>query len=133
MSFMGTPEIGTHSISHLLGAQQPCWFDNRAFAMHPFGFNRVEPGTLDRQITGEDADALLVPFHLVVVAAYPGPHGLAHMPGGVVPDQEPDRDLRLRQLEAAPLQELRGDRTHRASLHKAQPDFLWSRSTPHQQ
>jgi hypothetical protein len=65
MSFMGTAEIGTDTFSHLLGREQPGWFDNSSFAMHPFGFNRVEPGTLDGQITRQHAHAFLLPLDLL--------------------------------------------------------------------
>src|SRR5579883_966351 len=133
MSFMTTAKIGTHPISHLLGREQACWFDDGSFTMHPLGFNRVEPGTLHWQITEQDAHAFLLAFDLLVLASYPGPHGAAHMPGGVVPDQEPDWYLQLRQFEATPLQELRRDRTDWAALHKAQPDFLWRLTTSHQE
>ena len=91
--------------------------------MHPFGFNRVEPGTLRRQQERQNAHAFAGLLDLLVVLADPGAHGLTLMPGGIIPDQEPVRLPLLEQALAAPLQELGGDRADRSSGHEAQPDL----------
>ena len=46
MSFVRTAVIGTNALSQLFGREQPVGFDDGAFAMHPFGFDGIEPGTL---------------------------------------------------------------------------------------
>ena len=43
MRFVRTAVIAAHAVGHLLGAEQACRLDNRALALHPLGFNRVEP------------------------------------------------------------------------------------------
>jgi hypothetical protein len=53
-----------------------------------------------------------------------GTDGLADVPGGAVPDQDPDRNVLLLQSGATPVQKLEGDRTHWTPLNKAQPDRL---------
>jgi hypothetical protein len=72
--------------------------------MGPFEFNRVEPGTLDRQIADQHADASALLLDGAVVHADPGAHGLTHTPGGVIPDQRPDGGAHGRQLGATPVE-----------------------------
>src|SRR5881392_2085371 len=109
MCFIGTPKMGTNALSQKLGRKQPIGFDHGSLAMNPFWLNRVEPGTLRRQTKRQDADALALGFHLGVVFAYPGANDLAHMPGGVVPNEQPGRFSSGLQLVTPPLQKLRGD------------------------
>ena len=48
----------------------------------------------------------------------------AHVPGGGIPDQQPNTYARLLQPRAGPRQELFGDGAHRMAIHQAQPDAL---------
>src|SRR5579859_4450436 len=87
MRFIRTPKMGTHTLSQLLRRKQSTGFHHGALAMHPLGLNGVEPGTFGRQKARQDTDALALSFHLGIVGADPGAHELAHMPGGVVPNE----------------------------------------------
>jgi hypothetical protein len=84
--------------------------------MDPLRLNGVEPGTFGGQKEGQNAHAFALLFDLQVVLANPGTYHLAHMKGGVIPDEQPGGlALRLQPL-ATPLQKLGGngaDRTAR--------------------
>ena len=53
MGFIGTAKVGTDALGQLLGREDPIGFNDLPFAMDPFGFNRIEPGTLRRQRNGK--------------------------------------------------------------------------------
>src|SRR5260370_16973415 len=89
MRFIGTAKMSTNAFSQKLRGKQPIGFHHSAIAMDPLGFNRVEPGTFGGQETRQDADAFAFSFDLGVVCADPSAHELAHMPGGVVPNEQP--------------------------------------------
>ena len=95
--------------------------------MHPFGLNRIEPGTLGGQQARENADAFATLLDLLVVRMKPGTDQLTAVPGGIVPDQHDNPLARLGELLTAPVQELCGHRAHRPVLHKAQPHLLCRR------
>ena len=67
--------------------QLPIRFRNRALAMDPFGLDAIEPRALDRQGTHHHAAAASL-LDVPVVRLEPGPHGLADVPRGLVPDQQ---------------------------------------------
>ena len=85
--------------------------DDIPLAVDPFGFNRLLPGTLGGHQEGQDPHAFARLFDLSVVGADPGPHRLALVPGGIIPNQEPMRLAVLAQPLTTPLQELDGDGT----------------------
>lgn len=49
-------------------------FDHSALAIHPLRFNQVEPGTLARQPTPEDADTLPCLLDCAVMRVHQGLH-----------------------------------------------------------
>src|SRR5712691_9078024 len=114
--------IGAHTIRHLLGAEQARGFDHGALGMHPLGLNRVEPGTLDRQVAGQNADAMALLLDLPIVRPDPGAYRFTDVPGGVVPDQRPHGYAQRLQFGAAPVQELSRDRADGPASNEAQPD-----------
>src|SRR5258707_6282849 len=81
-------EGGVDAVDELVGGQQASGLNDAALAMHPFGLDRIEPRTLDRQVAVDDADAAPAPLDAPVVSADPGADGVADVPGGVVPDQQ---------------------------------------------
>jgi len=89
MSFKRTVIVGTDPLGQLLGGEQAVGFDHSALAMHPLGFNRIEPRTLCRLKQGQNAHTFTRGFDLLVVLADPVAHELAAMPGGVIPDEQP--------------------------------------------
>src|SRR5262249_39715570 len=121
---MGAAKVSADAVGDLLGTEQACRLENGALAVHPFGLNRVEPGTLDGQIAGEEAHALAALLHLLVVGADPGADALTHVPGSIVPDEYPDPHARLLQPTRTPAQELLGEGTDRPPLDETQPDAL---------
>src|SRR5436190_22324596 len=83
--FVGTAEDGADSLGQFARGEQAVGLDHLAFAMHPFGFDRVEPGALDGQGAGHDAHARARVADLPVVSFDPAAHLVAGMPGGIVP------------------------------------------------
>src|SRR5258708_18724809 len=127
MRFIRTAKMGTHALSQLLCRKQPVRFHHGALAMHPPGLNRVEPGTFGWQKAGQDTDALALSFHLDIVGADPGSHELAHMPGGVVPNEQPGCFSLGLHLLTSPLQELCRKIADGASRDKAQRHLIADR------
>lgn len=87
MGFIRTVIVSTNPRGQLRGGEQPVGFDHSALAMHPFGFDRIEPGTLFGQKQGKNAYSFALGFDLLVVLTNPGTHDLAVVPGSIVPDQ----------------------------------------------
>src|ERR1051326_8124716 len=108
MSFTGATKDRVHTRGHLVGAEQTVGLGHLALAMDPGGLNRIEPWTLDRQGTAEDADADAGLLDLAVVGAQPRADRDAAMPGGIVPDQEQGLVAGGLELVDAPAQELDG-------------------------
>src|SRR5215831_9453951 len=121
---MGAAKVRADAVGDLLSAEQAGWLEHGTLAVHPLRLNRVEPRTLDGQIAGEDAHALSALLHLLIVGADPGADALTHVPGRVVPEQDPDPHARLLQPAHTPAQELLGDRADRPPSNKAQPHAL---------
>ncbi len=119
--------MGTHALSQKLRGKQPVGFHHGALAMDPLGFNRVEPGTFGGQKARKDADALALSFHPRVMFADPGADELAHMPGGIVPNEQPGPFPLGLHLVTPPLQKLRGDVAHGAPRDKTQRHLIANR------
>src|SRR5712664_3032003 len=88
MWLIGTSKVGTDSCSKLFGSKQPIMFDHIAFGMDPFGLNGIEPGTFRGQKQRQNTHALPLDFDQAVVLSDPGPHHLARMKGGIIPDEQ---------------------------------------------
>ena len=80
MRFIGTAKVGTDPLRQLASGQQAIEFDYVTLGMHPFGFNRVEPGALGRQQKGQDPDVFARLLDLLIVRPDPGTHRLALVP-----------------------------------------------------
>src|SRR6516164_9162923 len=119
-----TAEVGTDARFQLGSGEQARWLDDGPFAMDPLRFNRVEPGGLDRQLAGEDADAASLLLDLVVVRPDPALDRPADVPGGVVPDEKQGTRPAWLQTVTTVGQELGRDRTHGMAIDKAQPEFV---------
>jgi len=102
MRFIGTSKVRTDPFSQLLSRQQAIVLSHMALAMHSFGLNRIEPRTLRGQQERQYANACARLLDLLIVLANPGTHGLALMPGGIIPDQEPVCLALLEQARASP-------------------------------
>src|SRR5262245_15186505 len=100
--FMGAAKVGADAVRGLVSAEQTARLNDSSLARDPLRFDRIEPGTLDRQVAGEDADPVSLVLALLVVSPYPGPNSLADMPGGIVPDQCPHAHAGLLQVATAP-------------------------------
>ena len=86
MCFTLTAIVGIDPRFQFVGTQQTVWFRDGPLPMDPFRFNRVKPRTFAGQGADDDAYTDGAPFDLLVVLAYPVAHGLAAVPGRVVPD-----------------------------------------------
>jgi hypothetical protein len=124
MSFKRTVIVGTDTFDQLLGGEQAVGFHHGTLAMHPLGFNRIEPGTLRGQKQRQYPHAFARGFDLLIVFTNPGAHDLAAMPGGVIPDQQPGAFALGLQGGAAPGQKLCRDVTYRTPIDKAQGHLI---------
>src|SRR5258707_2064373 len=107
--FIGAAKVSTDAFSQQLSREQTIRFHNSLLRMHPLRLDRIEPGTFRRQKERQNAHAFALLLDLTVVRTNPGSDHLAHVPGGVIPDQQPG-GLALRlQASATPLQKLSRD------------------------
>ncbi len=67
-------------------------FGDLPLAMDPLWLNRVKPGTFGGPQARQDAHPLASLLDRLIVAAQPGANHLTLVPGGVVPDQDENRD-----------------------------------------
>src|SRR5579872_3926078 len=121
---MGAAIDGADALSQFSAGQQARGFEHLALAMEPLGLDRIEPGALARQGADDQAHAVPRLFNRAIMLAYPGPHDLAVMPGGVVPDQQHRLLAALLGARRTPQQEVDGDGTDGAPIDEAQPEFL---------
>jgi hypothetical protein len=124
MSFRRTMVVRTNALDQLLGREQAVGFNHGALAMHPLGFNGIEPRALCGQKQGQNAHAFTRGFDLLVVFTNPGAHDLTAMPGGIIPDQQPRAFSLGLQFGTAAGQKLRRDVTHRAPIDKPQGHLI---------
>src|SRR6516162_3209443 len=101
MSFRRTVIVGTNTLLQLLGREQAVGLHHSALAMHPLGFDGIEPGTLLGQKQRENAHPFARQLDVLVVVTNPAPYRLAVMPGSVIPDQQPGRFALTFQFSAA--------------------------------
>jgi hypothetical protein len=121
MGFMGAAAGIGHAVGEPMDGERAIGFEDAAFALDPGGLDGVEPGALDRQIAGDDADAVAVPLDPSVVIPGPGAPMLADVPGRVVPD-EGQRLLAGRlELAAAPVQVGGGGGVDRSAVDEPEP------------
>lgn len=124
MRFIRASKIRTDPLSQFAGRQQASWFNHSALAMDPLGLDGVQPGTLLGQQEGKNAYACTRLLDLLVVLSDPCAHHLAHVPGGMIPDQEPVVLALFGQALTAPVQKLDRDGRDRTTGEKAQPHLL---------
>ena len=108
--------------------QLPIRFRNRALAMDPFGLDPIEPWALDRQGTHHHAAAACL-LDVPVVCLDPGPHGLADVPRGIVPDQQQGGFAFGGQPGRQPGEKWRRHRTDRPPIDKAEEHALCIRAS----
>ncbi len=80
--------MSTNPFSQLLSREQPIGFHNGLLRMDPLRLDRVEPRTFGGQKEGQNAHAFALLLDLLIVLTNPGAHHLAHMKGGVIPDEQ---------------------------------------------
>jgi len=93
--------------------------------MEPARLNRVEPGALDRQEAGQNANASTSGLCPLIVSTNPGAHLRGEVPRGVIPDQEPEALAEAFELGGTVLKKRGGNSAHRAPRDEAEPDLLW--------
>ncbi len=89
MRFIRRSIISADSLSQLFSSEQGIGLDNVTLAVDPLGLNGVEPGTFCRKIQGQDTHVFLFFPHFNIMQTNPGTHHFAHMPGGIIPNQQP--------------------------------------------
>lgn len=121
--------MSTNAFSQLLSREQTIGFHNSLLGMHPLRLDGVEPGTFGGQKEGQNPNSFALLLDLAVVLTNPGTYLFAHMPGGVIPNQQPG-GLALRlQSGATPLQKLGRDGADRATCDETQRHLLAGRSS----
>lgn len=113
-----------NSVGQVLFGKGSIGLDDPAFTMGPLGFNRVEPGTFDRQEANQDANAFSGPFDRSIMFSNPSPHSFAGVPAGIIPNHCQNRFAQFLDFLAGPLQELDRNATHRPTINEAQEHFL---------
>lgn len=116
--------MSTNAFGQQLRREQPIGFHNSLLRVYPLGLDWVEPRTFRRQKKGQNAHPFALLLDLLVMLSDPGPHLLAVMPGGIIPDQEPASLALLLQSSADPLQKLGGDGADRTPIHKTQRHLM---------
>jgi hypothetical protein len=87
MPLVGTTKGGVGVLGSFAAGERAVGRDGAALAVDPLGLDRVEPGSLNRQAAGDDADAPTDPFDAPVVGAQPRAYRAADMPRGVAPHE----------------------------------------------
>lgn len=123
MRFVNTAIRSTHALRQFVCREQASGLDYAPFAMHPVGFDRIEPRAFHWQQATDDPHAA-VPFDVLIVVANPLSDGTTAMPRGVVPDQQPRRLAQRLQPLADPRQELGRDLADGTPLYEPQPNLL---------
>src|SRR5215207_452704 len=121
MLVVRTLECRADPLGQLVGTEQTRWLDHLAFAVNPFGLDRVEPRALLGQQTSDDPHSTTTLFDFSVVRTDPTPDLTAYVPAGVVPDQHPHSFAELFEPLRAPLQKARGYPAYRTPVHETQP------------
>src|SRR4051794_36772814 len=104
MGFMGTAVGIGDAVGEFVDGEETIGFDDATFAVDPGGLDGVEPGALDREVAGDDADTMAMLLDLTVVVTDPGSDLLADAPGRIVPDQEEGLLVGRSELAAAPVE-----------------------------
>ncbi len=115
--------MGTNAFSQLLGREQAIRFHNHLLGVDPLWLDGVEPRALGGQEERQDVNPFPSLFDLLVMRTYPSANHFAHMPGSIIPDQEPVAFALGSQTFTARLQKLDANGTHRPSCDEAQPDL----------
>ena len=124
MGFVRASEVSTDPFSQLLSRKQPIVLNHVALSMNSLWLNGIEPGALRGQKERQNAHSFSALSHLLVVLTNPGAHLLAHMPGGIIPDQEPVALALGGQPLTTVVQKLGGDGAHWTPGDKTQPHLV---------
>ena len=109
--------------ANCLAESTPSGSTTALLAWTHFGSIGLSQGLCVGSKNGRIRTPLPSPLDLLIVLANPLPHHLAHMPGRIVPDQQPLPFSLGCQALTTRLQKLYRDRAHRSSGDKAQPDL----------
>src|SRR5215212_1775073 len=121
MRLVGTAENFADSGCEFLSTEQPLRLYDLPLTVDPFGLDRVKPRALLRKQAAHYAHSPAALFDSSVMLLDPALYLFGSVPGGIVPDQKQSLLAHRDELLAAPLKELRGDGTHRATVHEPQP------------
>jgi len=124
MCFRFTAIVSIDACFQFVRTQQAVRFRDSPLPMDPFRFNGIEPWTFAGQLADDKAHTAYTPFDLLIVLAYPVPHGVAAVPRGIIPDQQQRGEALSCELCRAPGQKIDRNGTHRAPGHKPEPHLL---------
>ena len=115
--------IGAETLFRFRARQFTGGFGDGALAMHPCRFHASEPGTLARQLADDQATATGA-LDPLVMGLDPGPYGAAHMPGGIVPDDQERLFAVVGHPCSQPPEKLGRDQTDRPPVDQAEQHGL---------
>jgi hypothetical protein len=118
---MGTAVGVGDAVGEFIDGEQAVGFEDATFAVDPGRFDGVEPGALDRQVAGDDPDAVAVLLDLAVVVPEPVADLLADVPRCVVPDQEQGLLPVGVELAATPVEVVDGGGADGPAIDEPQP------------
>ncbi len=124
MRFRCTSIVGVDARLQFISGQDSLRFQDRALAVDPFRFDRVEPGAFRRQVARQDAHTSACLFDDPMMVPNPPTNGLARVPRRGIPDLDPGPDACGRELGATPREKLRRQRTNGLSCGETNPDLL---------
>jgi hypothetical protein len=135
MFLMLTTIVGIDPCFQCIRTESAVRFQYCTLPMDPWGFNGVEPRTFAGQRAGDDVYTDGTPVNLLMVLTHPVSHGMAAVPGRMIPDQYQGGEALGGELCGAPRQEIAGDGTHRTPSDAPEPHRmrLLLRSQPQQQ
>ena len=125
-----TTIVGIDPCFQFIRTEEAVRFQDRTLPMDPFGFTGVEPRTCAGQRADDDAYADCTPLDLLMVLTHPVSHGMAAVPGRMIPDQHQGGDALGGERCGAPRQAIEGDGTHRTPRDAPEPQRSGLRRRP---
>ena len=90
MDLVITCKGGAYAFREFVSWQGAIRLNDPSLSVHPFRFDRVQPGALHRQKANQDTDTSVAAFDLAVMLPDPIAYHLTGMPRGIIPYHDQD-------------------------------------------